>query len=389
MQQPRASKQLPTDARSSLSCVTMLQLRLYVLRQLALAATMTIAGLTLAIWLSQSLRLLDVIVNRGLSVGLALNFLMLLLPSLIALLLPIAAFIAVMFVYHRLNADSEVVVMRNAGVSNIELAQPALMFGFAMTMISYGLTLYAIPASMRDYHDIQQQLAGNIAGVLIESGVFTELAPGVTFFARRRDRNGGLSGIIVDDSRDPTRRVIYTAVRGSVLDEAGNPRAVLQNGTYQETNGKTGEVSVLYFEQTEVGLSGFLGHSMGPRQRLTEELYLSDLLSGPENLDLQARLRRSAEVHRRLAEPLYATAMALIAAVSLLTSGLPRQGQNRQMVLATAGASLLLVVSFVLRTLTQRFPGLGPIGYAIPTTAIVLCLSFLVTRTAMRPRRTA
>ena len=66
----------------------MRRLRFYVLRQMTLAASMTVAGLTLAIWLSQSLRLLDVIVNRGLSVGLALKFLMLLLPGLIALLLP-------------------------------------------------------------------------------------------------------------------------------------------------------------------------------------------------------------------------------------------------------------------------------------------------------------
>jgi lipopolysaccharide export system permease protein len=294
-----------------------------------------------------------------------------------------------MFVYHRLNADSEIVAMRNAGISNMELAQPALIFGFAMTVVAYGLTLYAIPASMRDYHDFQHELAGNFAGVLIEAGVFTDLAPGVTFFAHRRDRSGGLSGIIVDDSRDQARRVIYTAVRGAVLDGAGGPRAVLQNGTYQETNGKTGEVSVLYFEQTEVGLGSFFGHSMGPRQRLTEELYVSELLSGAGQSDPLARLRLSAEVHRRLADPLYVIAMALIAAVSLVTSGLPRQGQNKQMILATAGASLLLVLSFVLRTMTQRLPGLGPIVYAIPTTAIFVCLSLLVTRTATQPRKAA
>ena len=365
----------------------MSHLRLYVLRQLGVAAAMTVAGLTLAIWLSQSLRLLDVIVNRGLSVGLALKFLMLLLPGLIALLLPVAAFISVMFVYHRLNTDSEMVVMRNAGISNMQLAHPALIFGCAMTAVSYGLTLYAIPASMRDYHDIQQEVAGNIAGVLIEAGVFTDLAPGVTFFAHRRDRSGGLSGIIVDDSRDQTRRVIYTAVRGAVLGGAGGPRAILQNGTYQETNGRTGEVSVLYFEQTEVGLGGFFGHATGPRQRLTEELYLGELLSGVGQSDSQTRLRLSAEAHRRLAEPLYTIAMALIAAVSLVISGLPRQGQNKQMIFATCGASLLLVLSFVLRTMTQRLPDLGPVVYAIPTMAIVFCLSVLVVRSAAQPRK--
>ena len=185
----------------------MQRLQFYIIRQMTVAAAMTVAGLTLAIWLSQSLRLLDVIVNRGLSIGLALKFLVLLLPGLIALLLPVAVFIAVLFVYQRLNADSEMVIMRSAGISNQALAQPAIIFGLAMSVIGYGLTLYAIPGSMRDYHDIQEQVANNLASVLIEAGVFTDLTPGVTFFAHNRDRAGGLSGIIVDDSRDRDKRL--------------------------------------------------------------------------------------------------------------------------------------------------------------------------------------
>ncbi len=189
---------------------------------------------------------------------------MLLLPGLIALLLPVAVFIAVLFVYQRLNADSEMVIMRSAGISNQALAQPAVIFGLAMSVIGYGLTLYAIPGSMRDYHDIQEQVANNLASVLIEAGVFTDLTPGVTFFAHNRDRAGGLSGIIVDDSRDRDKRLIYTAERGAIRSGASGPRAILQRGTYQETNNKNGQVSVLYFDQTEVGLGGFLGHSAAP-----------------------------------------------------------------------------------------------------------------------------
>ncbi len=364
----------------------MQRMRIYVLRQMTLAAVMTVAGLTFAIWLSQSLRLLDVIVNRGLAIGLALEFLMLLLPGLISLLLPVAAFISVMFVYHRLNADSELVVMRNAGISDMGLAQPAFIFGLAMTAISYGLTLYAIPGSMRGYHDIEQDVAGNIAGVLIEAGVFTDLTPGVTFFAHNRDRSGGLSGIIVDDFRDRDRRLIYTAVRGAILGGPGGPRAILQDGTYQETNRQTGQVSVLYFDQTEVGLGGFFGRSTGPRTRATEELYVSELLAGDSSLTPLARERNVAEAHRRFAEPLYSIAMALIAAACLLTGGLPRQGQNRQLIAAMTGAGALLAVSFVIRSTTQRRPELAPVVYAIPALSVLVCLWLLARRKSPRPR---
>jgi hypothetical protein len=118
-------------------------------------------------------------------------------------------------------------------------------------------------------------------------------------------------------------RMIYMAVRGVVLGGTSGPRAVLQHGTYQETNRRTDEVSVLYFVQTEVGLGGFFSHATGPRPRLIEELCLDEPLSGMGQQDCQTRLRLSAEAHRRLAEPLYAIATAPIAAGSLVTSGLP------------------------------------------------------------------
>jgi lipopolysaccharide export LptBFGC system permease protein LptF len=78
--------------------------------------------------------------------------------------------------------------------------------------------------------------------------------------------------------------------------------------------------------------------------------------------------------------------MALMAAVCLISSGLPRQGQNKQMVLAVGGAGLFLVLSFVLRSGTQRLPVLAPLVYLLPAIAIAICYWFLLRRKSMLPR---
>jgi len=349
----------------------MRNLGLYIIRQLGLATLMTAAGLTLAIWLSQSLRLLDVIVNRGLAAGLALKFIMLLLPGLLALLLPIAVFISVMFVYHRLSADSELVVMRSIGIGNHRLAQPAIIFAVGAALLGYFLSLYAMPRALREYHDIQAELAGDIAGVVVEASVFTEVAPGMTFYAQSRDRHGVLSGIIVDDSRDRERRLIYTATRGAVTNSAEGPRAILENGTYQETDKKTGRVSVLYFDHTSIGLAAVIGHNSFQRKREAEELYLPELVAGMAgDPDPVRRGLLKIELHRRLSEPLFTIALALIAAGALITGSAPRQGQNAQMIGATIGVASLLAVSFILRGIIQRTPALAPAFYVMPVLAM-------------------
>jgi len=368
----------------------MRNLSVYIIRQLGLATLMTAAGLTFAIWLSQSLRLLDVIINRGLAVSVALKFISLLLPGLLALLLPISVFISVMFVFHRLSADSELVVMRSIGISNYRLAQPAIVFALAATLIGYFLSLYLMPRAMREYHDMQAAIAGDIAGVIVEAGVFTEVAPGMTFYAQSRDRNGVLSGIIVDDSRDRQRRLLYTATRGAVTSSPEGPRAILENGTYQETDKKSGRVSVLYFDHTSIGLAAMMGRSNLQRRREAEELYLPELAAGmASDPDPVRRDQLKIELHRRLAEPLYTIALALIAAGALINGGAPRQGQNVQMLGATTGASTLLAVSFILRGFIQREAVLAPVVYLLPILAAAIGMWLLLHRPAFQRRATA
>ena len=83
--------------------------------------------LCVLILLVQSLRLVDLIVNRGVSLGHFSYMTMLLTPRCLAIVVPIAVFAATLFTYNRLISDSEIVVMRSAGLSQWALARPGLL----------------------------------------------------------------------------------------------------------------------------------------------------------------------------------------------------------------------------------------------------------------------
>ncbi len=99
----------------------------YIFRQLALALIAVTGGLTALIWLTQSLRFVELVVNRGLSLGVFLDLTGLLIPSFVAVILPITTYVVIQFVYQRLAGDRELTVMRAAGLSPWALARPALM----------------------------------------------------------------------------------------------------------------------------------------------------------------------------------------------------------------------------------------------------------------------
>ena len=64
-------------------------------------------GLVALIWLTQSLRFVELVVNRGLSLGVFFHLTGLLIPNFVAVILPITTFVVVQFVYQRLAGDRE------------------------------------------------------------------------------------------------------------------------------------------------------------------------------------------------------------------------------------------------------------------------------------------
>src|SRR5215469_1371782 len=99
----------------------------YVLRQLAGPIALFSFLLTSVIWLSQSLRLLDLVINRGQSAPTFVYLTLLILPGLLVIILPLAFFAGTLFGLHKLNADSELVVMQASGLSRMQMLTPVLI----------------------------------------------------------------------------------------------------------------------------------------------------------------------------------------------------------------------------------------------------------------------
>ncbi len=139
----------------------------YVLRQLIVGMILVSVGLTCIIWLSQSLRFIEMIVNRGLSAGMFVYLTVLLLPNFLVLVLPIALFTVIVFTYSKLINDRELVVMRAAGLSQFSLALPALILAFVVTLFGYALNLYLVPQSYTKFRDLQWDIRYSYSHILL------------------------------------------------------------------------------------------------------------------------------------------------------------------------------------------------------------------------------
>ena len=134
------------------------RLNRYILWQCLSMMVFVTAALSAAVWLAQSLRLIDLIVNRGLSIELFLYLALLILPRFLDIVVPIGAFIAVLFVFNRLTSESELVVMRAAGLGPLALARPVFILAGGTFLILLSMSGYFLPASNREFKDLQFEI---------------------------------------------------------------------------------------------------------------------------------------------------------------------------------------------------------------------------------------
>jgi lipopolysaccharide export system permease protein len=342
----------------------------YILGQMMAPLAFVTLSLTAVVWLTQSLQFIDMIINRGLSASLFLYLTILLTPGFLALILPIALFCAILHTYHRLTYESEIMVMRAAGLSQRALAAPALIMAFVIVALSYLLSLYLVPLGFSTFKDLQFVIRNTQVSVLLQAGEFNTLTSGVTAYVRERGADGDLRGILVHDSREPDRPVTVMAERGVLLAGETGPRFVLFEGNRQEIGLDRGELSLLYFERYALDLEVF-DKTLGARWREPGERYLPSLLFPSNSEDDVAYTNElRAEGHNRIVSPLYGLVLAVIALGAVLSGEVNRRGAWVRIAIAGSAVVVFEAISMALVSVLAERPELTPVLYLNVTAAL-------------------
>jgi lipopolysaccharide export system permease protein len=335
----------------------------YVLRQCLGVMVFVTAALSAAVWLAQSLRLINLIVNRGVSVELFLYLALLILPQFLDIVLPIGVFIAVLFTFNRLAGDSELVVMRAAGLSPLALAKPVFIMAGLAFVVLMSLSAYFLPVASRDFKDLQFEIRNRFVSSLIQAGTFTAISDKLTIYARSRDNHGDIIGLLISDSRDPQRPVTILAERGAFVDTPAGPRIVMIHGDRQQYDERTGKLSVLTFARYTLDLDT-LRDAPVVRFHEPQERFLNELFFPPANVPQHFRRSFIVEGNHRLAVPLSVFGFALIPLACLLPGESGRRGHVKRVLAAIIIGFLFEALGVSAGDLAGRYALAIPLMYA-------------------------
>lgn len=327
----------------------------YILWQLGVGLVLVVAGLCGVVWLSQSLRFVDMIVNRGLSAFDFVRMTMLLLPNFIPFILPFALFIVILFVYSKLINDREIVVMRAAGMSHLSLSRPALTLAVIVVLICYAFTLYLLPNAFRMFRELQWDLRNNYSHLVLREGAFNTINEDLTVYVRERARDGQLLGLLFHDNRDAERPVTIMAARGALVQTDNGPHVVVFDGSRQEVDRATHKLSILKFDRYTLDLEQ-ARHGATIRYREARERPIGELFDAftDDTVNPKDYGKFLVEAHQRLATPWSAVGFAMIALACLLTGNVPRGSQFRRVLMAIGLFAAVQLANMGLQNLAAK-----------------------------------
>jgi lipopolysaccharide export system permease protein len=348
----------------------MLRIERYLFRTAASAFLAILTILTAVIWITQALRQLDLMTDKGQTILVFLTITGLGLPFLCAVIAPVALFNAMLYSLNKLNSDSELIVMSAAGVSPWRLLRPFMAL-FVLVFLALGaLYLEVMPGCFDAIDTLTTRVHADFIANFARPGVFNELESGFVFHYRERGNDGSLRGVFIQDKRDPEQVSTYIAEKGEIVDKSGQSYLLLLKGSTQRPHGE-GDSSLVTFDDYAIDLSQFVHANENvarPNQRGTWAMLAN---SGEVAPAMEGQIR--AELFNRFTSPLYAFTAGLIGFAALGEARTTRQGRGWAIGVSVVLFAVIRLVGLAISILLRGKPGVPLPGW-IPVMAWVLPL---------------
>ncbi len=250
----------------------------------------------------------------------------------LTILLPLAVLVGVLLGYGRLWRDSEMAVLQSSGVDAQDLLRPLAWFALPMTAVLAVLAFWLAPASDRLAQSLLQEASRSLIVAGLEPGRFVDLPGrnGVIYVGEMSADGTRFKRMFIESERPDkdsgkTRIDVITATHGHLYHDAdGVGRYIaLEDGFRVEGTLGQDDYRLMRFERNDIKLpdgEASVNETASKRAAPTRVLLASD--------DPIMR----AELHWRLAAPMSAIVLALLALP--LAKSSPREPRYARLLIA-------------------------------------------------------
>jgi lipopolysaccharide export system permease protein len=216
------------------------------------------------------------LVGKGLPWSVIAEFVGLSVPFTVAMTMPMAVLVAVLYAFSRLAAENEITALKASGVGLSRLLIPVLLGASAISLGMIAFNDQVLPRSNHQLRSLMEDIARKKPTFSLHAQVINAVSPGKLYLRAGRldEATDKMREVVIYDLGDPTRRRTIFADSGTMaLTPSGDLALTLFDGVMEEVQ-KTnpGELQRLYYIENHIRVHG-VGNTL---TRSTNDTYKSE-----------------------------------------------------------------------------------------------------------------
>jgi lipopolysaccharide export system permease protein len=298
----------------------------YIFREIALPFFLILFVLTFVLLMGKILQIMDLMVNKGISVVDILHLVMLIMPSFLMFTIPIALLVSILIAMGTFSADNEITALKAAGVSLLQIYYPVAIASLLTFICTIVIGYYLVPQSNFATKKLLFELATQNASIGIKEKVFNSDFKDLLVYADKIPANGEyMEGVIISDKRSTEEQNTIIAKKAFLV--ADTKRMIvklrLENGSIHTVSPDLKNYRKVDFRIYDLilDLSTTLA-TYSEEYKSSTEMTLTELLERMKKpgLDGSAIRELAIEVHKKFSIPLSCIFFGLLALPLGITS---------------------------------------------------------------------
>ena len=207
----------------------------YLFLELLTPFFLSLLVLVILLLTQQALLIMNLLVNKGLSVETVFRLLSMIFPQFLSMIIPVSVLTASTATFHRLASDGEIIAFKASGISLSRLLLPLFLFAAIGFGTNFYLSLKAMETQGLSLQDLLVRVFQKKLSLAIKPQSFNNFMGRFIIYVEKMPTLSHIDGVFIYQKEKKTGpRTVIFAQSGEILNERHPPglRLKLSHGTF-------------------------------------------------------------------------------------------------------------------------------------------------------------